>query len=477
MRKALIMTFSCVMIMLIAQTGHSCSSTKRDAAGAETPVLTVEGGEISGKAAADDGISVYMGIPYAAPPVGELRWKKPQPVVPWSGVRDCTEPGAASLQYGQEEGSFYWKEFYQAGAPQMSEDCLYLNVWTPAAGTDANLPVMVWIHGGGYVNGYGYEVEFDGTEYARRGVILVTINYRLGVCGFLSHPLLSAENDGKGSGNYGLFDQLEALKWVRRNIAAFGGNPDCVTVFGQSAGAGSVQALISSPLAEGYVQRAIIQSGGGYGGLVKTQTAAEALKLGEGMWNAAGVKTLAEMRTYPSDKLGTLLTDYIKAGGEVNWLPFGPCVDGELLTSTVDEASLADQDLRIPYMIGFTSEDIMPQMMLKAASDWVLLHEKQGRTPVYVYRFSRDLPGEDMPVDPSQGEWSDMSGAFHSSELWYMFGTLDRCWRPMEQHDYDLSRQMVAYWTNFARTGDPNGEGTPEWRPFTKDDQFINELK
>ena len=270
--------------------------------GAQTPVLTVDGGRIEG-VMDEEGVAVYKGIPYAAPPVGDLRWKQPQPVQPWQGVRRCDKWGDASLQGGQEKGSFYWKEFYQDGNPPMSEDCLYLNVWTPAAGqTDADLPVMFWIHGGAFQNGFGHEIEFDGDAMAKKGVVLVTINYRLGMCGFLAHPLLTAENDGKGSGNYGLFDQLAALKWVKKNIASFGGNPDNVTVFGQSAGAGSVQALISSPLAKGYIQRAIIQSGGGLGGIISTKSLADAEKPGKAMWDASGMTTLEQMRACPADR-------------------------------------------------------------------------------------------------------------------------------------------------------------------------------
>ena len=445
---------------------------------AQVPVLTIEGGQISGKPGETEGISVYMGIPYAAPPTGDLRWKKPQPAEPWTGVRECSEPGNASLQGGQEEGSFYWKEFYQSGNPKMSEDCLYLNVWTPAAGeTEAKLPVMVWIHGGAYMNGYGHEIEFDGTEYSKQGVILVTINYRLGMCGFLAHPLLTAENGGKGCGNYGLFDQMCALQWVNRNIRVFGGDPGNVTVFGQSAGAGSVQSLISSPLSEGYIHKAIIQSGGGISGIVRTTPMETALEMGKGMWDNAGITTLEEMRACPAEKFTEILASYAQSGGKIPGMPYCPIVDGELLPATTDEIAEDDAALRIPYMIGYTSEDLMPDIMNKAAVDWASLHEKQGRAPVYIYRFSRDLPGEDMPADPSQGPWANMTGAFHSSELWYTFGTLSRCWRPMEEHDYELSKEMVTYWTNFAKTGNPNGETVPQWAPFTQADQHIQELR
>lgn len=439
---------------------------------AQAPVLTVEGGQIEGVVDAE-GVAVYKGIPYAAPPVGDLRWKQPQPVQPWQGVRKCDKFGAASLQGGQEEGSFYWKEFYQDGNPEMSEDCLYLNVWTPAAGKDSRLPVMFWIHGGAFQNGFGHEIEFDGDAFAKKGVVLVTINYRLGMCGFLAHPLLTAENGGKGSGNYGLFDQLAALKWVKKNIAAFGGDPDNITVFGQSAGAGSVQSLISSPLTKGYIQRAIIQSGGGLGGIISTKSLADVAATGKAMWDASGMTTLEQMRACPADRFQEIMMNYMKQQKTFNGMPYSPCVDGELLTASVYEAAISGQELDIPYMIGYTSGDLGPDRMKKSAVDWSLLLEKQGRKPAYVYCFSRDLPGEDLKAPNGS---PIMPGAFHSSELWYVFGTLDKCWRPMEKGDYELSERMVSYWTNFAKTGNPNGEGLPEWKPCTGSDNHIQTL-
>ena len=441
---------------------------------AQVPVLTVEGGEVSGVPSETPNVCIYKGIPYAAPPIGDLRWKQPQPVKPWKGIRQCDTFGAASLQGDLTPGSFYWKEFYQGGDPKRSEDCLYLNVWTPAAGKpEAKLPVIFWIHGGAYMGGYGHEIEFGGDAYAKKGVILVTINYRLGMCGFLAHPLLTAENNSKGSGNYGLFDQLAALKWVKRNISAFGGNPDNITVMGQSAGAGSVQALISSPLTKGLIQRAIIQSGGGLGGIISAKSLKEAEKQGSDMWKAAGISTLEEMRAYPAEKFQEVLMKYMQQQKSFG-LPYSPCVDGELLTAPLDETARNGQELDIPYLIGYTSEDMMPEVMKKAATDWSLLLEQQGRKPAYVYCFSRDLPGEDMPS--SQGAFGDMKGAFHSSELWYMFGTLGKCWRPMEKADYELSERMVSYWTNFAKTGNPNGEGLPQWEPCTKANPHIQTL-
>lgn len=435
-------------------------------------IVRVEGGEIEG-VLDDEGVVVYRGIPYAAPPVGDLRWKQPQPVIPWDGIRKCDKFGPASLQEGQQKGSFYWKEFYQDGNPEMSEDCLYLNIWTPATGKKNKLPVMVWIHGGAFMNGFGHEIEFDGDAYAKKGVILVTLNYRLGMCGFLAHPLLTEENGGVGSGNYGLFDQLAALRWVKNNISVFGGDSNNVTLFGQSAGAASVQALISSPLAKDYIQRAIIQSGGGLGGIISTRPLAEVQAEGKAMWDSAGFSTLEEMRACPADSFQNVMMNYMSHQKSFRGMPYSPCVDGQLLKESTYEAAVNGNELDIPYMIGYVAQDLMPDMMRKAAVDWSLLLEKQGRRPAYVYCFSRDLPGEDME---DTGGFGSMKGAFHSSELWYMFGTLDKCWRPMENTDYELSDRMVTYWTNFARNGDPNGENLPEWKPCKNEDQHVQML-
>ncbi len=439
----------------------------------ETPILDVDGGKIEGVPGDVPGLTIYKGIPYAAPPVGDLRWKKPQPVIPWTGVRKCDKFGAASLQSDRVIGSFYWREFFQSGDPERSEDCLYLNVWTPAAGTQAKLPVMFWIHGGAYTGGYGHEMEFDGEAYAQKGVILVTVNYRLGMCGFLAHPLLTEENGGKGSGNYGIFDQLAALKWVKNNIAAFGGDPDNVTIFGQSAGASSVRTLISSPLAKGYVNRAIIQSGGGLGSMVSMNTLQQAEQIGKELWEESGVTSLEEMRAYPADKFKEILTNYTeKQQTEVR--PYRICVDGEMLTASMDEVAMEGNELDISYMIGYTSEDLDPEGLETSVVGWSHLLETQGRKPAYVYCFTHDLPGSDEEGLNDSEE--PLKGAFHSSELWYMFGTLGKCWRPMEEADYELSERMVSYWTNFAKTGNPNGEGLPQWEPCTQEDAHIQIL-
>ena len=207
------------------------------------PVLTIEGGQVIGVPTPTRGIIAYKGLPFAAPPVGNLRWKEPQPIVPWTGVKKADTYGAAATQTPWDPQSFYGREWRASGSVPLSEDCLYLNVWTPAAGqTDKKLPVAMWIHGGGYREGFGFEPEMDGGEdWASRGVILVSVTYRLGILGFFTHPLLSAESAHGVSGNYGLFDQVAALKWIKNNIAQFGGDPSNITIFGKSAGAGSVQ--------------------------------------------------------------------------------------------------------------------------------------------------------------------------------------------------------------------------------------------
>ena len=434
--------------------------------GAAQPVET-SCGKVLGVPSKADGVTVYKGIPYAAPPVGDLRWRLPQAHAPWDTVMVCDKFGPISLQGGSTAGTFYWKEFYQDGHPFMSEDCLYLNIWVPD-GRKEKMPVMVWIHGGAYLGGFGHEIEFSGDALAKEGVILVSLNYRLGMCGFMAHPLLTAESGT--SGNYGFYDQLAAIEWVQQNIAAFGGDSDNITVFGQSAGAGSVQTLISSPLAEGKIRRAIIQSGGGLNGLIGSRPLSVAEEMGKGMWDEAGVSDLASMRNWPAEKLPEVLWKYMGMHGSKYGSPFRPCVDGKLLVESLDSTAMSGKELDLSYMIGWTAQDMVPDIQSKAAIDWSLLLVDQGRKPAYVYLFERDLPGdensENNPAD-------NMPGAFHSSELWYMFGTLDNCWRPMTDADYALSAKMVKYWANFARTGNPNGPDLPMWEPCILPDKTV----
>lgn len=416
-----------------------------------------------------DGYRIFKGIPYAKPPVGELRFRAPQEAEPWEGLKSAKEFSRICHQNKIESTGLYGIEYYSQPEwiPEFSEDCLYLNIWLPedAKAGITNYPVALWIHGGAFLSGYGSELEFDGEAYAKRGVILVTINYRLGVWGFLNHPWLADEAGGR-CGNYGILDQIMALKWVRDNIAFFGGNPDCITVFGQSAGAMSTQTLVSSPLTKGLIHRAILQSGGGYpSGLSKDTTVAEAMKVGAKFVELTGVSCLSELRALPPEEITAISRDIIKWSVQSGrgFLAFLPTLDNYVMTSGYQETQ--DRGLLpvIPYMIGCVEGDSQMSPMLACnlkqnCINWSINEQRLGRKPSYVYYFTRRLPGDD-------------NGAFHSAELWYMMGTLHRCWRPMEERDYALSDRMMDYWTNFMKTGNPNSEGLPEWKACTTEGQ------
>ena len=426
------------------------------------PVLDIEGGQIQGVESSVKGVYIYKGIPFAAPPVGDLRWQEPQPVVPWEGVKQADTFSAGAVQANHDSTNPWTSEFYWED-PEFSEDCLYLNVWTPAPGKPGRkLPVAMWIHGGAYTGGWGFEPEFDGKVWAEKGVVLVTINYRLGVFGFLTHPFLTEESPHHVSGNYGILDQIAALQWVHRNIAAFGGDPENITILGQSAGAGSVKTLVSSPLTDGLIKKAIIQSGGG----VNVRPAgAPAQPAGAQMdfiglaWKAvfdwAGYDTLEKMRAASTEDIFTLVARYGAETGMRLQLGTRPVVDGYVSTESFDEAALEGRIKDIPYMIGYTRDDMgNPEEGIRRFCD---LRNAAGQ-PVYAYQFAHALPDDEAGSH-------DMKGAFHSSELWYMFKSLDRGDRPFTQADWDLAEHVVGCWTNFAKTGDP-GLG---WKPYTPD--------
>ena len=421
------------------------------------PVLTIEGGRIQGVPTDKPGVVVYKGIPFAAPPVGELRWKEPQPVVPWEGVRKADAFGHPAWQAAHTPGG-YTPEFFFDGDPAFGEDCLTLNVWTPAAGKPGKkLPVTLWIHGGGYSAGWGFEPEMDGEEWAAHGGVLVTCNYRLGILGFLAHPELSAESSHKVSGNYGMLDQIAALSWVKKNIAAFGGDPDHITIMGQSAGAMSVQTLVTSPLSKDLVAGAIIQSGGGLAESPMpgtTLSAAEAA--GKALMDWAGYETLEQMRAASPEELLDLVRRY--SAETHQWLFFRPVVDGFAYPETFQEAAVAGRIADVPYMIGCTLDDM--GRLADGIDRFCLVREAAGK-PAYAYQFARRLP--------TDGREGVLAGAFHSSELWYMFKSLRFCWRPFVPGDYELAEQMITCWTNFAACGDPNGAEAGEWAPLTAD--------
>lgn len=405
---------------------------------------------------------LFAGIPYAKAPVGDLRWRAPQPPNPWEGVFYATSWPNRCMQDGDRRDSFYEKEFYDDSSYQtpISEDGLYLNVWTPSKRVNEKLPVAVWIHGGAFMGGFGHEKEFDGQYYCEQGVILVTINYRLGVMGFFAHPWLSAESERGISGNYGILDQIAALRWVRENIEAFGGDSSRITIFGQSAGGMSVQTLVTSPVTKGMVVGAILQSGMGLG---YDHTLEQAEKEGVELTQKLGVKSLKELRCVPFDQLLRASQDMVIKGMMSHRPVFSPVIDGYILKEGYESAYKNGRIHDIPYMIGSTKHDIATDRseisqgrlgcLYDACDDWCDTMAVIGSKPIYRYYFSRELPG-------------DKAGAFHSSELWYMFGTYSRCWRPMTEGDSELSSTMVRYWTNFIKSGNPNSDGIPQWKPW-----------
>ena len=429
------------------------------------PVLEIEGGKIQGVESSVKGVYIYKGIPFAAPPVGDLRWKEPQPVLPWEGVKVADTFGPGAMQAKHDSSNPWTSEFYWED-PEFSEDCLYLNVWTKAPGKpDKKLPVAMWIHGGAYTGGWGYEPEFDGKVWAEKGVVLVTINYRLGIFGFLNHPFLTAESPNHVSGNYGILDQIAALKWTYANIAAFGGDPDNITILGQSAGAGSVKTLVSSPLTGNLVKKAIIQSGGGVnvrpaGAPAPALPAVSMVELMGNAWKDvfdwAGYDTLEKMRAASTEDIFGLVSRFARETGlPVRQLGTRPVVDGYVSEESFDDAAVGGRIKDIPYMIGYTRDDMgNPEEGIRRFCD---LRNTAGK-PVYAYQFAHALPDDEAGSH-------DMKGAFHSSELWYMFKSLDRGDRPFTQADWDLAERVVSCWTNFAKTGDP-GLG---WKPYTPD--------
>ena len=423
----------------------------------QNPVLTVTGGQIQGVESANQEVIVYKGVPFAAPPVGELRWQEPQPVEAWDGVLTADTFSAICPQPGNPPGTFYGDEFYWEGNPEESEDCLYLNIWAPAktvGKTDATLPVAMWVHGGAFMNGYGHEVTMDGDAWAERGVILVTINYRLGRFGFMSHPLLSEEQGGK-SGNYGMLDQVAALRWISENIAQFGGDPDNITIFGQSAGAMSIKDLVTSPLSKDMVAKAIIQSGGGVSNFPGREPAPQSVydEQGKKFMDANGWFTLEEMRAASWEEIKNAASD----GGR-----FSPHPDGYFMDEDFNTAALGGRIADIPYMIGCTADD-MGGLGGNSISYFCELRSEQSDQPAYQYYFKRNPPGDDD--DPEKDP-----GAFHSAELWYMFGTLDNSWRPFTEADRVLSNEMLDAWTSFCR------DGNPGWDEYTKANPVIKEF-
>lgn len=418
-------------------------------------IVKTKQGLVEGLKSEDGKTAVFRGIPYAQPPVGELRFRRPQEHTPWEGVLSCKEFSSRCPQADPTKMGFYAKEFYDAFVPDCEEDCLYLNLWVPADCTpESKLPVLFWVHGGAFMHGWGSEKEFDGEGFAQKGVILCTINYRVNAFGFFAHPDLEQETEEHVSGNYGILDQIFALKWVRENIAAFGGNPEKITLAGQSAGCMSVQSIISSPLSRGMMRGAILQSGGGIRAVHETPNKEQLWDISKRLMEQLQVKTIAELREIPANTL--MEAAYAVNGEGLGWTPHR---DGWLLPASTDELAETGKIHDISYMIGSTGDDIGGDTLLQESGARFCENQlKFGRTPAYFYFFNRKLPGDD-------------AGAFHSSELWYVFETYPRCWRPWEQWDRELSRIMASYWANFVKTGDPNGEALPRWEPYTAENR------
>ncbi len=417
-------------------------------------IISTPCGEIRGTTCQWPGVTAYKGIRYAT----AGRWEYPQTVKKWDGVYDATEYGICSWQprsFFDEalmpEKAFYYNEFRKGETYKYGEDCQYLNIWVPENATaDSRLPVIFYIHGGGFTGGCGHEKHFDGPVWPTKGVIAVTINYRMGPLGFACFEEL-AEKDGH-TGNYGLYDQLAALQWVNDNIAAFGGDADNITIMGQSAGAMSVQTLCLSPLAKGLFSKAVMSSAGGVNEAFAVKDSAENRY---GFWNEvikqAGCENLDQLKAVSAKDLFDAWTAARKATNLTD-NNMRPCIDGHMLPKPMLEIVAEGDFADVPYMLGSTSHDIVPPILFSMAKDWVTLQTKQGKQDSYCWFFDRMLPG-------------DNEGAWHSSDLWYWFGTLDNCWRPFEEKDWHLSDALTTYLCSFAKTGVPSGENLPEWTP------------
>ena len=405
-----------ILLLLPLLALMACNESKE---GNDCPVLTVEGGRIQGVRAENPGVFVYRGIPYAAPPIGELRWQEPHQVVPWDSIRQCDKFGHPGYQAVHYPG-FYASEWGYGDEAPYSEDCLYLNVWTKAPGeTEKKLPVALWIHGGGYREGWGSEPEFDGQEWASKDVVLVTINYRLGIFGFMTHPELSAESSNKVSGNYGILDQIQSLKWVKENIAQFGGDPDNVTIFGQSAGAGSVRTLAESPLARGLFHKAVIMSGGGINVPARdgeeakpatpvnrfftyNPTLQEAEADTKKVMDWAGLTDLKKMREASTEVLYTLPQIYNMVTKSDLFIMQRPIIDGYVSLKSFDEATRDGSIANVPYMIGYTLNDM--GAMGPGIAEFCKVRQTHG-AKAWAYEFARPLPddGEHPDYRPTEG--------------------------------------------------------------------------
>ncbi len=425
-----ILVFLLVVFQLMAM---SCDDKTIDVNSVQT-----DAGLVSGDLSGDGTVKIFMGIPFAAPPVGDLRWKAPQPAVPWEGVRECVELPPSAMQAPPVPFRM-WSQEFMAPMEPLSEDCLYLNVWTAAEKSDELRPVILWIHGGAFTGGSGTVPLYDGTDMAEKGVVFVTTNYRLGVFGFFCHPELSAESDLGVSGNYGILDQIAAIRWIKDNIASFGGDPMNITVAGQSAGSMSVNAIMSSPLAKGLFQRAIGESGGSFSEELSPASMLDSTQQANLRYTESLGMTIADLRALPADSV-------MKLG-----VRSGTVVDNVVIPHIYTAFSEGRQN-DVPLLTGWNEGD--GAGLGSANGTWARMQAETGTQPSYLYYFKRVPPGE-----PNYG-------AFHSAEFGYTLNTLQLWDRPFTEWDYELEDIMSSYWVNFAANGDPNGEGLPEWPAF-----------
>jgi para-nitrobenzyl esterase len=431
-------------------------------------------------------VTIFKGIPYAAPPVGDLRWREPQPPALWEGVKDATTFCASCIQVNNRR--LPWTNEYMIPG-STSEDCLFLNIWTPAKTASDNLPVMVWIHGGGMREGSGSIDVYDGEELAKKGIIVVTINYRVGALGFLAHPWLTAESTHKASGDYGFLDQVAALNWVKENIAAFGGNAQNVTITGQSAGSRSVHMLTASPLAKGLFKGAAVFSGASIGRLTGVKTLAEAEAAGVKFAESKGAKSLAELRAIaPADLIsdaGITIDGWFLPDAPVNIFKNGLQNDVPTIAGMVaDEGSSSEsygkvtkdefiKDAKETYKgkskeflalypvnsdeeAGLKSIEVAREKGRFDLYQWAKFRGATAKTPAYTYYFERGIPWPEHPE----------FGAHHTSDVTYWFKNLKKLDRPWTIADSLLAENVSSYLVNFVTSGNPNGAGLPVWPTF-----------
>ncbi len=464
------------------------------------PQVRIDSGALQG--VAQDGVLSFKGVPFAAAPVGPLRWRAPQPVQPWSKIRLAGAYGHDCMQL----------PFPSDAAPlgtSPAEDCLVLNVWRPAGRSGGKLPVMVWIYGGGFVNGGSSPAVYDGSQFAKRGVVLVSFNYRVGRFGFFAHPALTAESPRSPLGNYAYMDQIAALKWVKRNIAAFGGDPANVTVFGESAGGGSVHMLMTSPMARGLFAKAIVESGGGLGGVSQMRRLhgdvpggpASAESIGVAFAKANGIegsgrKALAALRALPAEKLVAGL-NMASMGPAAATYP-GPMLDGRVVTEPTGKTYLADRQAKVPLMIGANSMDIgfsnaksMDELLApygasrdRARAAYDPQNTGDLKTVGYAMAMDRFMVGPAREIAAGlarRGQRtygfrfsyvagsmrSQWPGAPHATEIPYVFDTVAAKYgKDLTADDEATAQAANAYWVNFARTGNPDGPGLPHWPAY-----------